>query len=340
MPKAPDSITPTDTTAPISPAESTPGSRPPLVIEVDDLVKRYAGFTAVNGISFDVKKGEIVGFLGPNGAGKSTTMRILSSYLSATSGKVEICGHDVFKNSLEARRRIGYMPENVPLYTDMRVDEYLRYRGALKSVRGKRLRERLSEVKELCNLTDVGHKMIGTLSKGYRQRVGLADAMIHEPDLLILDEPTIGLDPNQIRQVRDLIRNLGKHHTILLSTHILPEVEMTCSRVLIINHGRIEASDSPENLLKTLRAAGGIIIEAQPPYSSEKAKELLEAIPQVRAVDVSPLDTWIKFSLRTEAGSDVREEVFQLAKRENWILRELSGTRATLEDVFIEITQN
>ena len=222
------------------------------MIEVENLTKRYAGVTAVDNISFKVGKGEIVGFLGPNGAGKSTTMRILSSFMPATSGRASIAGYDVFQDSIEARAHLGYMPENVPLYTDMRVTEYLDYRGALKGIRGHRLKDRVADVKELCSLRDVENRIIGTLSKGYRQRVGLADAMVHDPDLLILDEPTIGLDPNQIRQVRDLIKNLGKQHTILLSTHILPEVEMTCSRVIIINKGknrglRHTEESAPEN---------------------------------------------------------------------------------------------
>ncbi len=226
------------------------------MIKVESLTKRYGGFTAIDNISFEVGKGEIVGFLGPNGAGKSTTMRILSSFMPATSGRASIAGFDVFEKSLEARAHLGYLPENVPLYTDMRVTEYLNYRAALKGVRGRRLKERVGDVMELCSLTDVQNKIIGTLSKGYRQRVGLADALVHDPDLLILDEPTIGLDPNQIRQVRELIRNLGKHHTILISTHILPEVEMTCSRVIIINKGRIEASDTPKNLVDRIRTSG------------------------------------------------------------------------------------
>ncbi len=190
-------------------------------------------------------------------------MRILSSFMPPTSGRASIAGFDIFEKSLQARAHLGYMPENVPLYNDMRVTEYLDYRAALKGVAHRRIGERVGDVKELCGLKDVEKKLIGTLSKGYRQRVGLADALVHEPDLLILDEPTSGLDPNQIRQVRDLIKNLGRQHTILLSTHILPEVEMTCSRVIIINRGRIEACDTPENLLNQMRTATGVILEAK-----------------------------------------------------------------------------
>src|SRR3712207_747480 len=216
------------------------------MIKVENLTKRYAGQTAIQDLSFEVGKGEIMGFLGPNGAGKSTTMRILASYLLPSSGRATIAGFDIFEQSLQAREHLGYMPKNVPLYGDMRVTESLSSRGALKGLPHRRIAERVGDVKELCGLKEVEKKLIRALSKGYRQRVGLADALVHEPDLLILDEPTSGLDPNQIRQVRDLIRNLGKQHTILLSTHILPEVEMTCSRVIIINKGRIEACDTPE----------------------------------------------------------------------------------------------
>src|SRR5271157_2768463 len=234
------------------------------MIKVEQLTKKYSGVTAISDLSFEVGKGEIVGFLGPNGAGKSTTMRILSSFMPATSGRALIAGHDVFRDSLKARMHLGYLPESVPLYGDMRVSEYLRYRGSLKGLGGKKLRNRVNVVKELCSVKEVENKLIGALSKGYRQRVGLADALVHDPDLLILDEPTIGLDPNQIRSVRELIKNLGRHHTILLSTHILPEVEATCSRVIIINRGRIEASDTPDNLRRQLRGAGGIRLEANP----------------------------------------------------------------------------
>ena len=226
------------------------------MIKVEQLTKNYPGVVAIHNLSFEVDKGEIVGFLGPNGAGKSTTMRILSSFMPATSGRASIAGHDVFRDSLKARRHLGYLPESVPLYGDMRVNEYLRYRGSLKGLTGKKLRNRADTVKELCSVKEVENKLISSLSKGYRQRVGLAEALIHEPDLLILDEPTIGLDPNQIRHVRELIKSLGKRHTILLSTHILSEVEVTCSRVIIIHQGKIEASDTPENLVGRIRTSG------------------------------------------------------------------------------------
>jgi ABC-2 type transport system ATP-binding protein len=306
------------------------------MIKVENLTKRYAGQTAIQDLSFEVSRGEIMGFLGPNGAGKTTTMRILAGFMPPTSGRASIAGFDVFEKSLQAREHVGYMPENVPLYSDMRVTEYLNYRAAIKGVPHRRVAERVGDVKELCGLKDVERKLIGTLSKGYRQRVGLADALLAEPDLLILDEPTIGLDPNQIRQVRELIRNLGRQHTILLSTHILPEVEMTCSRVIIIHKGRIEACDTPENLLGTIRQAGGVELEAK--VGTDNGEEQLKKIPGVRDVVTNGEDEWKKFSLRVESGADVREEVFRLAVERQWAVRELTQRRGTLEDVFVELT--
>ncbi len=308
------------------------------MIKVENLTKKYAGESAIRDLNFEVGRGEIMGFLGPNGAGKTTTMRILASFMPPTSGRASIAGFDIFTQSLQARAHLGYMPENVPLYTDMRVTEYLSYRAALKSVPHRRLAERLGDVKELCGLKEVENKLIGALSKGYRQRVGLADALIHEPDLLILDEPTSGLDPNQIRQVRELIKNLGKQHTILLSTHILPEVEMTCSRVIIINKGQIEACDTPENLLGQIRTAGGVTLEAK--TGADDGVEELKKISAVRDVTATDENGWNIFSLRVESGADVREEVFRLARDRHWEVRELSARRATLEDVFVEITHS
>jgi ABC-2 type transport system ATP-binding protein len=308
------------------------------MIKVEHLTKRYAGHTAIKDLSFEVGKGEIMGFLGPNGAGKTTTMRILASFMPPTSGRASIAGFDIFEQSLQARAHLGYMPENVPLYNDMRVTEYLNYRAALKDVAHRRVAERVGDVKELCGLKEVENKVIGNLSKGYRQRVGLADALVHEPDLLILDEPTSGLDPNQIRQVRELIKNLGKQHAILLSTHILPEVEMTCSRVIIVHRGRIEACDTPENLLGQIRTAGGVTLEAKTP--NEDGAEELKKIGGVRDVAVARDGDWNVFNLRVEAGNDVREEVFRLAADRRWSVRELTQRRATLEDVFVELTHS
>jgi ABC-2 type transport system ATP-binding protein len=306
------------------------------MIKVEQLTKKYAGVTGIDQISFEVGKGEIVGFLGPNGAGKTTTMRILASYMPASSGRATVAGFDVFSESLKARRHLGYLPESVPLYHDMRVNEYLRYRGALKALSGKRLKNRIGVIKELCGLREVGRKKIAGLSKGFRQRVGLAEAMIHEPDLLILDEPTIGLDPNQIRQVRELIKSLGERHTILLSTHILSEVEATCSRVIIINRGRIEASDTPENLVNQLRTSGLLRLEVK--SGSEDPVPHLEEIAGVREVRAVSNGEWRCFEIRIEANSDPREQIFQLAVGRKWVIRELSKERATLEDAFVELT--
>lgn len=306
------------------------------MIKVEHLTKEYAGTVAVKEISFEVDRGEIVGFLGPNGAGKSTTMRILASYLPPTSGRATIAGFDVFTDSLRARMRLGYLAENVPLYHDMRIDEYLRYRGTLKGLAGKKLAMRVGATKELCGLREVGRKKIAGLSKGFRQRVGLAEAMIHEPDLLILDEPTIGLDPNQIRQVRELIRSLGERHTILLSTHILSEVEATCNRVLIINRGKIEASDTPQNLVSQLRTSGLVNLEVK--AGNENPSDYLLKIPGVKDVQLEKDGLWRKGWIRIEANSDLREEIFTLAVERKWVIRELSKERATLEDVFVELT--
>src|SRR3989442_14786958 len=226
------------------------------IIEVENLTKRYAGNTAVEGITFSVQRGEIVGFLGPNGAGKSTTMRILACFLPATSGTARVAGYDVFTQADAVRRRIGYMPENNPLHLDMRVREYLKFRARLKGLGIRQSRERVEVVMQQCGLTEVRRNIIGHLSKGYRQRVGLADALVHEPELIILDEPTIGLDPHQLRSVRQLIKDLGRDSTVLLSTHDLSEVEMTCNRVLIINQGKILVADATANLQKIMSDGG------------------------------------------------------------------------------------
>ena len=310
------------------------------MIEVENLTKTYAGFRAVQGISFHVDKGEIVGFLGPNGAGKSTTMKVLSAYLPPTDGKIRIGGFDVVNDSIEVRKRIGYMPENVPLYTDMRVNEFLRFRAELKKVARRKIKDRVEIVKQLCSLKDVENKIIGTLSKGYRQRVGLADAMVHDPDLLILDEPTIGLDPNQIRAVRDLIKDLGKHHTILLSTHILSEVELTCNRVLVINRGKIEASDTPANLTKLVRGGGSILLEVKALAAEIITK--IEALPDIDDVEISLAteEGWTSAKIFAKPGFDAREAVFDVVRQNGWQLRELSRVKATLEEAFVELTQD
>ena len=312
-----------------------------MMISVENLTKEYAGFRAVQGISFSVQKGEIVGFLGPNGAGKTTTMRILAGYLPPTGGKVAVAGHDIVGESLEARRHVGYMPENVPLYTDLRVNEYLAYRARLKGVKGKKVNERLDAVNRLCHLEDVKNKMIGNLSKGYRQRVGLADALVHEPDLLILDEPTIGLDPHQIRAVRDLIRSLGDRHTILLSSHILSEVEAVCTRVLILHRGRIEASDTAENLARMVRGGGPGAIRLELFCRAEEARKEFSQLPDIETVQCrEEPEGWVIVEIAAKAGKDVRDEIFSVVQKQNWRLREMSRMRASLEDIFVELTQD
>jgi len=308
------------------------------MIEVHVLTKRYARHEAVRGISFAVAKGEIVGFLGPNGAGKTTTLRMLTGYLPPTAGTASIGGCDVFRQSLEARRKIGYMPENVPLYDEMRVREYLKFRAQLKGLNNNDSRRRVADVIDTCGLGNVRRKMIKTLSKGFRQRVGLADALVHDPELLILDEPTNGLDPNQIRQIRELIRHLGQTHTVLISTHILPEVEMTCNRVIIIDGGKIKAADTPANLVAQMRAAGRIHVEIQADAAATAAA--LNRLQQVKKVTPETLeDGWTRYTVWVDSGTDSRERIHQLAAQNGWPLRTLSRHTATLEDVFVELTR-
>ena len=306
------------------------------MIEVQNLTKSYVGRTAVDGLSFTVKPGEVVGFLGPNGAGKSTTMRILAGFLSPTSGTARVNGFDVFHQSLQARRSLGYMPENAPLYLDMRVKEYLHFRGALKGLGGARLRTRTGEVMEACSLTDVRRKMIGSLSKGFRQRVALADALISEPPLLILDEPMNGLDPGQIRHIRELLQEQRAVQTILLSTHILGEVELTCDRVLLIHKGKLKADDTPRNLVRKLRVARNVKLEVR---AKEKVTAALEAITGVRRVSERKTDgDWQRYTLRVEARADIRELLCDLALKNQWSIRELHLEQPSLEDVFVELT--
>ncbi len=308
------------------------------MIEVSNLTKRYAGRTAVAGISFTVARGEIVGLLGPNGAGKSTTMRVLSSFMPATSGTVRVAGFDVFHQSVEVRRRIGFMPENNPLYPEMRVREYLKFRARLKGLGWRRSRERVTTVMEQCGLTDVDRRIIGQLSKGYKQRVGLADALVHEPDLIILDEPTIGLDPNQIRSVRQLIKSLAGKHTVLISTHILPEAEMMCSRMLILYGGKILASDTPENLQKLMQGNSPIVAEIAAP--AEELRTLLAAMPGIEYFTMTAgADGFQQCTLTPRDGFDPRTAIFRLASERGWILRELMRRRHSLEDIYVQVTK-
>ena len=309
-----------------------------LMIEVVDLTKRYAGQAAVSNLSFTVGRGEIVGLLGPNGAGKSTTMRILACYMPATSGTVRVAGLDVFRHADEVRRRIGYMPESNPLHHEMRVREYLKFRARLKGLSRKRIRERVSVVMEQFGLTDVSRKIIGHLSKGYRQRVGLADTLVHEPELIILDEPTLGLDPNQIRAARQLIKELGCTHTVLISTHILPEAEMTCHRVLILREGRILAEGTPENLQQLMSAGSQIIAEIAAPLA--ELQECWEQMPEIEDFDIAPSEgEYLRCALRPRNGIDLRPHIFALARERGCYLRELTRNRYSLEDIYVRVTR-
>ena len=309
-----------------------------LIIEVENLTKRYAGRAAVDGIAFTVQRGEIVGFLGPNGAGKSTTMRILACYLPATHGTARVAGFDVFTQADEVRRRIGYMPENNPLHLDMRVREYLKFRARLKGLGIRQSRERVEVVMQQCGLTEVRRNIIGHLSKGYRQRVGLADALVHEPELIILDEPTIGLDPHQIRSVRQLIKDLGRHHTVLISTHILFEVEMTCNRVLIMREGKILAADTTQNLRKMMSDGGQVIAEIAAPVAELRA--CWDQMGEIEHFDIAPSEgEYLRCALTPRPGLDLRPLVFQQVRAHGWALRELSRAHHSLEDIFVHITR-
>ena len=308
------------------------------MIKVDNLTKRFGRHSAVSGATFEVSKGDVVGFLGPNGAGKTTTIRILTGFLPPTSGSAAVDELDVSRHPLETRRRIGYLPESVPLYRDMRIREYLRFRGQVKGLRGDSLRLRMDDVIERCGLGDVRRKMIKTLSKGFRQRVGIADALIHDPPLLILDEPTNGLDPNQIRSIRNLIKELGESHTILLSTHILSEVEMICDKIVIIDGGTVLASDTPSSLISTMRSAGRISIELKAdPESACRKMSNLERVKKV--THERNRGAWREFSVLVESGTDTRERLARLAQEEGWPLRSLHRHAATLEDIFVELTR-
>ena len=308
------------------------------MIEVSNLTKRYAGRTAVDDISFTVARGEIVGLLGPNGAGKSTTMRVLSGFMPATSGTVRVAGFDVFHESDEVRRRIGYMPENNPLYPEMRVREYLKFRARLKGLGWTKSRERVTTVMAQCGLTDVSRRVIGQLSKGYKQRVGLADALVHEPELIILDEPTIGLDPHQIRSVRALIKSLAGRHTVLISTHILPEVEMMCGRVLIMLDGKILAADTPDNLQRLMAGDSQIIAEIAAP--ANELRDLWAQMPGIEQFDVSPSEgDFHRCALTPRDGYDLRPAIFALVLERGWVLRELTRSRHSLEDIYVQVTK-
>jgi ABC-2 type transport system ATP-binding protein len=308
-----------------------------IAIQTQELTKRYEASVALDRITFEVQSGEIMGFLGPNGAGKTTTMRILTGLLAPTSGRATIDGLDVETQSLEIRRRLGFLPENVSLYPELRVQEFLAYRSAIKGVPGSQRRSRIDEAIGRCGLGEVRRKLVGRLSKGYRQRVGLADCLLGRPSILILDEPTVGLDPNQIRQARDLIQELGRTTTILLSTHILPEVEMLCSRVTIINRGRIVAVDTPDNLRRGL--TGGRTIRVELRGSAEQAQAAFQQLPGVQRVErQAERDGVVSLLVEPDHETDPREAIFQLAVKQGWTLRELARSQASLEEVFIHLT--
>src|SRR5438876_6958246 len=306
------------------------------MIEVQNLTKHYGPVTAIRDVSFSVAPGEIVGFLGPNGAGKSTTMRILSCFMPASGGTAVVAGYDVFRESMEVRRRIGYLPDNVPLYTDLRVAAYLDFVAETKGVpRGER-KKRVADVMDRCRIADVQNRLIGKLSKGYRQRVGLAQAIVSDPAVLILDEPTIGLDPQQITEIRALIKSLAGDHTVILSTHILPEVSMICEGVVIINRGSIVAQGPIDRLVEEFFPRARVHVQLAGPPAA--VREGLTRIPGVVGVreDVSA-DGLASYVVESDRGRDVRGEIFQLAAQQRWELRELRRAGMTLEEVFIRI---
>lgn len=304
------------------------------MIEAQNLSRRYGDFMAVNDVSFAVGEGEIVGILGPNGAGKTTTIRMITGFLPPTAGRVTVAGKDLVTAPLAARRQLGYLPENVALYNEMRVEEYLGYRARLEGLPRGEVKGAVGSAIDRCLLADVRHQIIGTLSKGYRQRVGLATAILHKPSVLVLDEPTVGLDPKQIIAIRELIRELGRERTLLLSTHILPEVELLCDRVLIIDRGRIVAEGSPESL--RAGSVGNAQLRVTVKDDPAGAAEALATLPGVIAA--RPGTGTGRYLLEVEGTADPREETFRLAVERGWVLLELAQEKATLEDVFVRLT--
>jgi ABC-2 type transport system ATP-binding protein len=319
------------------------------MIEVQNLTKRYGPVTAVSDVNFRVEAGEILGFLGPNGAGKTTTMRIITGFMPATEGKVVVAGHDVFEQPLEAKRRTGYLPETPPLYADMTVREYLNFVARIKGVPRKETGARVDEVMNKTRIADMARRHCGKLSKGYKQRVGLAQALIHNPDVLILDEPTAGLDPKQINETRQLIRELGGSHTIVLSTHILPEVSQTCQRIVIINKGRVVAVDTPDNLTARLRGSETMYLQVAGPLPDiEPALATVPGVTRVAAAidregtaaeaDAAGRDQVVSVQVESEKGRDVRRELAAVVVGRGWGLLELRPLRMSLEDVFLSLT--
>jgi ABC-2 type transport system ATP-binding protein len=312
-----------------------------MSILVRNLSKFYGDARAVDDISFEVHAGEILGFLGPNGAGKTTTMRVITCYLSPSAGTVQIEGHDAQTDSLQVRKLVGYLPEQNPLYPDMNVLEYLEYTAQLQNVSKSMIPLRMRDMIDVCGLGDMKHKDIGQLSKGYKQRVGLAAAMIHDPKVLILDEPTSGLDPNQIVEIRSLIRDLGKQKTVVLSTHILPEVQATCQRVIIINRGKIVADDPIQDLQRNLRGGERVLMEVElpPDYSFEMLSVRVKGIPAVENVSLLDEHDGIKrVNIETSAAVDIRRDLFQLCVLNRWNMLELHREQTSLEDIFRQLT--
>ncbi len=307
-----------------------------VMIEAEELTKYYGSFLAVENINFTVNRGEIVGFLGPNGSGKTTTMRILTGYMPPSTGVARIAGANVTSESLEARRHIGYLPETVPLYTDMPVDEYLGYMGALRGMTKPRIRQRTDEVISMVRLEEYRSSLIGKLSKGYRQRVGLAQAILHEPDVLILDEPTIGIDPIQVVETREVIRDLGREHTILLSTHILAEVSLLCQRVLIIHDGALVAEDAPDQLARRLRGTERLELEVRGPV--EEVTTALREVPGVTNVRNSKTGDHYSYMVDARHGAELTEDVARLIIQRDWGLLRLSPTVMSLEEIFLQLT--
>ena len=314
------------------------------MINVKELTKRYARTTAVDHINFEVAKGQIVGFLGPNGAGKTTTMRMLTCFLPPTAGSATVAGFDVLEKPLEVKKRIGYLPETPPLYPEMDTTEYLKFVGKLKGLFGTELDKRVDYVCERCAITDVKHKLLGKLSKGYRQRVGLAQAIIHNPDVLVLDEPTAGLDPKQINETRDLIKSLAGSHTIILSTHILPEVEQTCEQVIIINKGKLVATDSVRNLQARARGVESVVLEVagrnvnlEPPVVQSK----LERVSGVsRVICKQQVDSRVVFEVESDKGKLMRGDLARAVVESGWDLNELRPAAMSLEEIFLQLTGN
>ena len=307
------------------------------MIEVEHLTKYFGDFIAVEDVSFDVQPGEIVGFLGPNAAGKTTTMRIITGFMPPSEGTVRVAGYDILRNSLEARREIGYLPETVPLYTDMTVRQYLSFMGSLRGMSDAAKKQRIGYVVERMRLEDYADTFIGRLSKGFRQRVGIAQAILHDPKVLVLDEPTIGIDPVQVVETRELIKSLGRDHTVVLSTHILPEVSMICERVVVINEGRIVAVDKPENLSVRLRGSEQVKLEVRGP--ERDVANRLRQVEGVRQVNRRRVDGNIyEYTLECDPGSGVRDGLASLIVNQGWGLLGLQSVTMSLEDIFLKLT--